>query len=553
MNKFKIEQDNNRGRKVIATEECRKGQLLFQEESFVSIPLESFLQDNKYCYLCCAPNVSGTIVNTATVADQTTPAPQSTFIQCNYGCSMYFCGSDCANDMTHQLECSFVNKFIQSALDFNCDISMSLLGLRTIIKNKLDEEKYKQTVGNLSVQKDNFIKNNKAIIDRYYQLIDVIIDQLVKENTAENILSIFNREEYTNVICSIMINSFAGISNDFRRLPISNGFFYQAALLNHNCEPNSLFFIQKNVLQMVAVQDVKPGQQLLDCYTDLLTPTLERQKNLIKSKNFVCDCSRCTSPTENDRFFSSIECVFCSFTQGNNSNATDANNTSKYYVSPKVIYNWETQSFSTTWRCNNRSCSGQANSREIMSLVQQVDSFHELLNNKELLTVDSNTIDPYGQFLKQLSKFESGILNKLHPNHYCCLLYNLRLSKVYEYLTSTADSLEYLLWSVSHYKEVSRIVESVIRHPSSEAIDSFYHLGRISEKCLLSLIHQRNAFTDQEMIDRLNVEIKKYLELIATSYQKSSDLATICYGDSNTKSMLLKELSLKSNMNKLSL
>ncbi|EGC39563.1 hypothetical protein DICPUDRAFT_86015 [Dictyostelium purpureum] len=546
-NKAKLIEESDKGRYVEATDILKPGDSLFSENSFASIPLENFLYKKDYCFNCCKYQIS--------TEQQTSEQPKSTPgfpFQCKYGCNMWFCSNECADGMVHQLECSFISKFVELSLKHDCDASISLLALRVVMKNKVASEVFEQTVGKLTNQKSIFIQNNKSFLDKYSKLFDQVY-LIVKSENSE-LSSIFNKEEYLEVVCSIFVNSFAGLSNNFNRTPISNGYFYKAALLNHSCEPNTFFSIQNSTLEMRVVKDINKGEQIFDSYVDLLLPTIERQKILLKSKNFVCDCSRCTDITENSRFVSSIHCIFCK----------DETN----YISPKVKYDDKTKILKQVWSCSKLTCqfnkkNNNKNNQEFLNILSDVAKFYDFINNDLLFKEEKKEegeeqIQPMVEpILNRLVEYETNILSKLHENHHCWLLYHLRLSKLFERFSAVFNSFDYLSQSIQHYKEIARIVECVIKSPSSEIIDSYYHLARVNEKYLLSLINQRNNHIKQLEkqkqrdttidIDSLNKDIKNLLKFINTTYKKAYEMALICYGNFKPKTLLLNALVEKSN------
>ncbi|GAM26914.1 hypothetical protein SAMD00019534_100890 [Acytostelium subglobosum LB1] len=161
--------------------------------------------------------------------------------KCAYGCDLWFCSEECANNMVHQLECSFVAKVAQATIDCGTDLSLSLLVLRIIFKKNIMTELYNDTVGQLSVQKHEFEKRAPRWLEQYTHFADRLL-QLLKEDAHidPTLLEFFARDEIVNIACSTLVNSFACTKNS---TIISNGYFHQAALLNHSCQPNTFYSV----------------------------------------------------------------------------------------------------------------------------------------------------------------------------------------------------------------------------------------------------------------------------------------------------------------------
>ncbi|KAK5582856.1 hypothetical protein RB653_004445 [Dictyostelium firmibasis] len=555
-----VNNNDERGNYVVSTNEIKVGELLFSEESFSSIPLE--FHNKQYCFLCCKQSEIIDDKNTTT-EEQTTKTTTKDInnkpIQCKFGCNMWFCSEECSNDMTHQLECSFITKFIESSVKNECDVSTCLLALRIIIKNKIQSEKYQETVGKLSNQKEKFLETNKSFIEKYENNFQQVFDQLKQENSDPSLLAIFNKDEFIELVCSIYVNSFAGLSNDFNRIPISNGYFYKPALLNHSCEPNIFFTVKDLKLEMRACKKIEKDQEIFDSYVDLLLPTIERQKILFNSKNFICKCLRCSDSTEGERYISSIYCFHC--------------NDGVEFISPEVFYNTDTKRLEENWKCSNTTGTCKFNEKEqnqrnkdneLEVILSDIKEFKEFINGEDLLlsNVNSSTADQempiIENILKRLLRYERDILSKLNLNHQCWLLFHLKLSKTFEKLSLVYNNFDYLIQSIQHYKEMTRIVESILKDSTSgELVDCYCHLGRINEKYLLSLIKQRNQFIQLKLqnknkedvdIEKLNVDIKNLLKFINHCYLNSYNHSVLVYGNNHSKSIQLNEMVLKSNL-----
>eukprot|EP00644_Phytophthora_capsici_P011719 jgi/Phyca11/572939/estExt2_Genewise1.C_PHYCAscaffold_500273 len=81
--------------------------------------------------------------------------------------------------------------------------------------------------------------------------------------------------------------------------------------MNHSCDPNCTVLYTKNGDgHVVAIRDIKKGEELCICYIDVDMDVQTREANLREYK-FKCFCSRCVQerqqleqqeqPTENDQ------------------------------------------------------------------------------------------------------------------------------------------------------------------------------------------------------------------------------------------------------------
>ncbi|XP_037549529.1 histone-lysine N-methyltransferase SMYD3 [Nematolebias whitei] len=77
---------------------------------------------------------------------------------------------------------------------------------------------------------------------------------------------------------------------------IGVGLYPSLSLLNHDCRPNCVMVFEGTKIQLRAVQDVNPGDELTISYTETLSLTEDRQKQLDDQYHFICHCQRCESP-----------------------------------------------------------------------------------------------------------------------------------------------------------------------------------------------------------------------------------------------------------------
>eukprot|EP01132_Coremiostelium_polycephalum_P003078 gene3078-3849_t len=496
-------ESNIGGRNVVSTGPLNKGQLLFEEEAFSVIPMKQHLVPPiNYCALCCI-HISN----------------NNNGIECKYGCKLYFCSEECSNNMVHQLECSFVTKVWELAMTNGCDVTIALLAIRILMKKNVESDLYTSTVGQLSTLIDQFKRNQIKLMVKYYKFVDQLVTTIKEENPT--LSSIFGRDEIINIVCALYVNSFAGLSDsDFKRSPISTGFYYKAALLNHSCEPNAFFSIQNNKLSMRIIRDIKKeGETIFDSYTDLLLPTFERQKILYQTKQFICSCNRCSDPTECKRYLSSIKCIGIGCENG--------------YLSPKVFWNEKDQSIHRLWICE--SCKGEFKESDVEKIMDSLSKFNEFLGKDITQQIVGKTgsgddgditVDDIKPVIDNLNNEScKKILQVLHPNHYIRLQYHLVLSGLY-------DRSQKYLEAIEHCDQVVRIVSDILRDPSGELVDSLYQLGKLYEKLLIL-----SSSTKQQSKE----DLKKYLVNSNQNYKKSLEMSIICFGQEHPKTKKLYE------------
>lgn len=82
-----------------------------------------------------------------------------------------------------------------------------------------------------------------------------------------------------------------------------------ASMLEHSCVPNcNKSFSNDGELIIRATRFIPKGEHISICYTDPLWSTLNRLEHLAMTKFFLCQCVRCTDPTELGTYYSALNC-----------------------------------------------------------------------------------------------------------------------------------------------------------------------------------------------------------------------------------------------------
>jgi hypothetical protein len=90
------------------------------------------------------------------------------------------------------------------------------------------------------------------------------------------------------------VNSNSFTITDPEMKPIGIGFYIEASVINHSCDPNCYQTFVNDRLSIKTVRSVFMNEEITLSYIDIGKPTFRRQKELYDSYHFRCDCSRCT-------------------------------------------------------------------------------------------------------------------------------------------------------------------------------------------------------------------------------------------------------------------
>ncbi|KAM7343123.1 uncharacterized protein ACRADG_010265 [Cochliomyia hominivorax] len=117
-------------------------------------------------------------------------------------------------------------------------------------------------------------------------------------------------EEFLQRLCALIdVNSFEIRAPDNGSM---RGVYVKGALLSHDCLANTCIAIdEKYAIKIYANRDIKAGEIITNCYTNILLNTAERRRVLQEGKYFHCTCDRCEDPTELNSHMSTIICTGC--------------------------------------------------------------------------------------------------------------------------------------------------------------------------------------------------------------------------------------------------
>uniref|UniRef100_A0A8C7WM80 [histone H3]-lysine(4) N-trimethyltransferase n=1 Tax=Oryzias sinensis TaxID=183150 RepID=A0A8C7WM80_9TELE len=91
---------------------------------------------------------------------------------------------------------------------------------------------------------------------------------------------------------------------------IGVGLYPSLSLLNHDCRPNCVMVFNGTELQLRAVQDINPGEEVWISYIETLSLTEDRQKQLEEQYHFTCHCQRCSSKEQDGVLLSGREAAW---------------------------------------------------------------------------------------------------------------------------------------------------------------------------------------------------------------------------------------------------
>ncbi|KAJ8073401.1 hypothetical protein PM082_011676 [Marasmius tenuissimus] len=223
-----------------------------------------------------------------------------------------YCNSECQTTdwSIHKLECAALQRWFQAAEGVDrppgdaVRCVARLLWRRqkrrdSVWAKEIDSMQSHRIVVTKGDQIDTkHIEDQTQLAHSLVQFLGVAAPQELAEQFAIN-----SAGELVDIISKFATNTFT--LSDPSLTPIGACVSPAAALLNHSCDPNVVAVFPGNdsnnkkgqpLLEIVAIRDIKPGEQLLTAYVDTTLPTPLRQKALKETYFFTCYCHLCDRP-----------------------------------------------------------------------------------------------------------------------------------------------------------------------------------------------------------------------------------------------------------------
>ncbi|XP_070502422.1 SET domain-containing protein SmydA-8-like [Chironomus tepperi] len=312
-------------------------------------------------------------------------------------CKWPCCKHDCIglnNPKLHDIECSF----LKSGLGIQCDSDYSairdyfrtdvLFAMKCLLLQIRHPKKFEQLIqleGHVEDRKDtmNFVESSKQIDYLEKNFLKPTKDDAEKLDKLS--LPLKDRETLKRIYGIIESNAVYLTANNEVA-----GLYAIGCTVEHSCVPNCHFLFDKRngfKLTVRAARDIKKGEHIATCYSNILSGTQMRQQQLRNMKYITCSCIRCSDSIELGSNLSSLKCI------GMDGIACDG------IQVPIKPLNGE----SSEWACDK--CPARVNGNEIADLMVKMSDEIDHTIEKEA------TVPAIETLMDKLSMF-------LHQNHY---------------------------------------------------------------------------------------------------------------------------------------
>ncbi|KAM9798324.1 LOW QUALITY PROTEIN: N-lysine methyltransferase SMYD2-B-like [Neosynchiropus ocellatus] len=201
----------------------------------------------------------------------------------------FYCNAKCqkADWAMHKLECSAMTAFGEKW----CPSEMSRLVARILAKKK--------------TQKGRCLSERILLVDEMQSHVEDV-DNDRREMSEADIaglcqffsknLDVPDHKDLLTLFSQVACNGFTVEDEELSH--IGTAVYPDVALINHSCLPSVIITYKGTRAEVRAVKDMKPGDEVLISYIDLLYPTDDRNNRLRESYYFSCDCPECHTKSQ---------------------------------------------------------------------------------------------------------------------------------------------------------------------------------------------------------------------------------------------------------------
>ncbi|KAG0692903.1 hypothetical protein DFH29DRAFT_816975 [Suillus ampliporus] len=230
-------------------------------------------------------------------------APNSGLLRCT-GCrTVWYCNTTCqTNDWPlHRLECSALRNWAKLAPSKNLSVpSDAVRCLGRILWQKKKEGFDSTWSKEIDALQSHRHSLQPRVVENNTHLAHSLVRYLGLSSPGElSEFGISSAGDLTDLISRFVTNTFALTSPSLT--PVGVSVSPLVALFNHSCDPAAVIVFPRSSLkptegpqmQVIALRDISPNEEILTSYIDTTLPRSLRQAALRETYDFTCHCELC--------------------------------------------------------------------------------------------------------------------------------------------------------------------------------------------------------------------------------------------------------------------
>lgn len=239
---------------------------------------------DSHCSSCAAASISG-------------------LLRCT-GCrTVWYCNATCqTNDWSlHRLECSALRKWAKSAPSRDLSVpSDAVRCLGRILWQKRKEGFDSSWSKEIDALQSHRHSLQPRVVENSTHLAHSLIRYLGLSSPGDlSEFGILSAGDLTDLISRFVTNTFALTSPSLT--PVGVSVSPLVALFNHSCDPGAVIVFPRSSrnpaeepkMQVIALRDISPNEEILTSYIDTTLPRSLRQDALKETYDFTCQCELC--------------------------------------------------------------------------------------------------------------------------------------------------------------------------------------------------------------------------------------------------------------------
>ncbi|KAM4744920.1 histone-lysine N-methyltransferase SMYD3 isoform 2-T2 [Anableps anableps] len=208
-----------------------------------------------------------------------------------------YCNATCQKQAWsgHKRECkclrSLLPRLPTDSVRLAAGLIFALLNPPKTVGNELYTlEEHESHLNSMSEQKKHGLSQLASMLELYVQQED---SGMTQEMTSALPPSC---QDPLSLIAKVTCNCFTISDGELQEVGV--GLYLSLSLLNHDCQPNCVMVFEGKRLQLRAVRDISPKEEITISYIETLSLIEERQRQLEEQYHFICHCQRCNSRKE---------------------------------------------------------------------------------------------------------------------------------------------------------------------------------------------------------------------------------------------------------------